>query len=81
MPSTAGHWHGNPVDWLKCIDEIATAGATKLWVGVAWANFDRQKHYMRMFGEQILPYSTSTGQYDRRFTGIGGDRRWRPISP
>jgi hypothetical protein len=31
-------------------------GATNLWVGIGRGNFDRQKHYMRMFGEQILPH-------------------------
>jgi hypothetical protein len=31
-------------------------GATKLWVGIGRGNFDRQEHYMRIFGEQILPH-------------------------
>jgi len=47
---------GNPSDWVKRIEEVATAGATKLWVGIGRGNFDRQKHYMRIFGEQILPH-------------------------
>lgn len=40
------------------IHEGATlpSGATKLWVGIGRGNFDRQKHYMRIFGEQILPH-------------------------
>jgi hypothetical protein len=40
------------------IHEGATlpSGATKLLVGIGRGNFDRQKHYMRMFGEQILPH-------------------------
>jgi 5,10-methylenetetrahydromethanopterin reductase len=47
---------GNPSDWVKRIEEVAAAGATKLWVGIGRGDFDRQKHYMRMFGEQILPH-------------------------
>ncbi len=47
---------GNPSDWIKRIEEIAEAGATKLWVGSASGDLDRQTHYMRMFGEQILPH-------------------------
>jgi hypothetical protein len=27
-----------------------------LWVGIGRGNFDRQEHYMRIFGEQILPH-------------------------
>jgi 5,10-methylenetetrahydromethanopterin reductase len=47
---------GNPSDWVKRIEEVAAAGATKLWVGIGRGDFDRQKHYMRIFGEQILPH-------------------------
>jgi 5,10-methylenetetrahydromethanopterin reductase len=48
---------GNPSDWVKRIEEIAAAGATKLWVGIGGrGDFDRQKHYLRLFGEQILPH-------------------------
>jgi 5,10-methylenetetrahydromethanopterin reductase len=47
---------GNPSDWVKRIEEVAAAGATKLWVGIGRGDYDRQKHYMRMFGEQILPH-------------------------
>ena len=47
---------GNPSDWVKRIEEVAAAGATKLWVSLGGrGDFSRQKHYMRMFGEQILP--------------------------
>jgi 5,10-methylenetetrahydromethanopterin reductase len=45
---------GNPSDWVKRIEEVAAAGATKLWVSLGRGAFDRQKHYMRIFGEQIL---------------------------
>ena len=48
---------GNPGDWVKRIEEVAAAGATKLWVGIGGrGDFDRQKHYLRLFGEQILPH-------------------------
>jgi hypothetical protein len=36
---------------------IATAGATKLWIGIGGrGDFERQKHYLRLFGEHILPH-------------------------
>jgi 5,10-methylenetetrahydromethanopterin reductase len=47
---------GNPSDWVKRIEDIAAAGATRLWVGIGRGGFERQKHYMRIFGEQILPH-------------------------
>jgi 5,10-methylenetetrahydromethanopterin reductase len=47
---------GNPGDWVKRIEEVAAAGATKLWVSIGRGDFDRQAHYMRIFGEQILPH-------------------------
>jgi 5,10-methylenetetrahydromethanopterin reductase len=47
---------GNPSDWIKRIEEVAAAGATKLWVGIGRGDFDRQFHDMRLFGEQILPH-------------------------
>jgi 5,10-methylenetetrahydromethanopterin reductase len=47
---------GNPTDWIKRIEEVAAAGATKLWVSIGRGDFERQKHYMRLFGEQIMPH-------------------------
>jgi 5,10-methylenetetrahydromethanopterin reductase len=47
---------GNPSDWIRRIEEIAEAGATKLWVSVGRGDVDRQRHYLRMFGEQIMPH-------------------------
>jgi 5,10-methylenetetrahydromethanopterin reductase len=47
---------GNPSDWIKRIEALAEAGATKLWIGSGGGDLDRQTHYMRMFGEQILPH-------------------------
>jgi 5,10-methylenetetrahydromethanopterin reductase len=47
---------GSPSDWVKRIEEVAAAGATKLWVSIGRGDFDRQFHDMRLFGEQILPH-------------------------
>jgi 5,10-methylenetetrahydromethanopterin reductase len=47
---------GNPSDWVKRIEEVAAAGATKLWVSIGRGDLDRQMYYMRIFGEQILPH-------------------------
>jgi 5,10-methylenetetrahydromethanopterin reductase len=47
---------GNPGDWIRRIEDIAAAGATKLWVSVGRGDIDRQIHYMRIFGEQIMPH-------------------------
>jgi 5,10-methylenetetrahydromethanopterin reductase len=45
---------GNPGDWITRIEELADAGATKLWVGPVGGRFDSQLHYMRILGEQIM---------------------------
>jgi 5,10-methylenetetrahydromethanopterin reductase len=47
---------GNPRDWIRRIEDIALAGATKLWVSVGRGDIDRQMHDMRIFGEQIMPH-------------------------
>jgi 5,10-methylenetetrahydromethanopterin reductase len=47
---------GNPSDRVKRIEEVAGAGATKLWVSIGRGDFDRQFHDMRLFSEQILPH-------------------------
>ena len=49
---------GNPGDWIARIEEIAEAGATKLWVSVGRGDLASQMHYMRVFGEQIIPHFT-----------------------
>jgi 5,10-methylenetetrahydromethanopterin reductase len=45
---------GNPSDWIARIEEIAQAGATKLWVGVGGGDLDRQLRTMRLLGEQVM---------------------------
>lgn len=47
---------GNAKDWIARIEEIAEAGATKLWIGAGGGDIDRQTHCMRIFGEQIMPH-------------------------
>jgi alkanesulfonate monooxygenase SsuD/methylene tetrahydromethanopterin reductase-like flavin-dependent oxidoreductase (luciferase family) len=46
---------GNVRDWIARIEELALAGATKLWIGVSGGDLDGQLHYMRILGEQIMP--------------------------
>jgi len=45
---------GNPEAWIARIEEIAEAGANKLWLNAEGGNFDRQFHYMRLLGEKIM---------------------------
>jgi 5,10-methylenetetrahydromethanopterin reductase len=45
---------GNPDDWIARIEEIAAAGATKLWLNAEGGSLDRQLHYMRLLGEKIM---------------------------
>jgi len=45
---------GNVGDWIARIEELAGAGATKLWVGPVGGRLDSQLHYMRILGEQIM---------------------------
>ena len=46
---------GAPRDWIARIEELASAGATKLWVGLGGGDFDRQRHELRLLGEEIMP--------------------------
>jgi 5,10-methylenetetrahydromethanopterin reductase len=45
---------GDPNDWIARIEELASSGATKLWVGPVGGRLDSQLHYMRILGEQIM---------------------------
>jgi 5,10-methylenetetrahydromethanopterin reductase len=45
---------GNASDWIKRIEQVAEAGARKLWVSLRAADLDTQRHYMRILGEQIM---------------------------
>jgi 5,10-methylenetetrahydromethanopterin reductase len=45
---------GNAHDWIARIEQIAQAGARKIWVSLRADSMDRQTHYMRILGEQIM---------------------------
>ena len=45
---------GDVHDWIARIEELAASGATKLWLNAEGGSLDRQTHYMRVLGEQIL---------------------------
>jgi 5,10-methylenetetrahydromethanopterin reductase len=45
---------GNAHDWIARIEQIAQAGARKIWVSLRADSVDRQAHYMRILGEQIM---------------------------
>ncbi|HEV8440196.1 MAG TPA: LLM class flavin-dependent oxidoreductase [Methylomirabilota bacterium] len=45
---------GGPGDWIARIEELAEAGATKLWVSLRAGDLDSQRRYMRILGEEIM---------------------------
>lgn len=47
---------GNPRDWVARIEQLADAGATKLWVGPMGGRLDRQLHYLKILGEKIMSH-------------------------
>jgi 5,10-methylenetetrahydromethanopterin reductase len=46
---------GNPKDWIARIEQIADAGATRIWVGLGGSDLDRQLRDLTMLGEEIMP--------------------------
>jgi 5,10-methylenetetrahydromethanopterin reductase len=46
---------GTPKDWIARIEEIAEAGATKLWIGLGGGNLDRQLADLTLLGEEVMP--------------------------
>jgi 5,10-methylenetetrahydromethanopterin reductase len=46
---------GAPRDWIARIEELATAGATRLWVGLGGGDLDRQRHELTLLGREIMP--------------------------
>ena len=46
---------GNARDWIARIEQIATAGVRKIWVGVNGNGLDHQTHNLKILGEQIMP--------------------------
>lgn len=47
---------GDAGDWIERIGRLADAGVERLWVALDHGDLDRQHHYVKVFGEQILPY-------------------------
>src|SRR5712692_5177771 len=45
---------GNAADWIARIEQLAAAGATRLWLTVSGRGFDEQEKYLRILGEQIM---------------------------
>jgi 5,10-methylenetetrahydromethanopterin reductase len=46
---------GTPRDWIARIEQIAEAGATKIWVGLGGSDLDRQLRDLQMLGAEIMP--------------------------
>src|SRR5262245_48081522 len=46
---------GAPRDWIARIEELGTAGATKIWVGLGGGDLDRQQEELKLLGEEIMP--------------------------
>ena len=47
---------GNPGDWISRIEEIVQAGANQLWVSPGGGRLERQLHYMRILGKEIMAH-------------------------
>jgi 5,10-methylenetetrahydromethanopterin reductase len=45
---------GNASDWIARIEQVAAAGATRLWLTVSGRGYDEQAKYLRILGEQIM---------------------------
>jgi 5,10-methylenetetrahydromethanopterin reductase len=45
---------GDVKDWIARIEQVASAGATRLWIGASGRGFDEQAKYLRILGEQIM---------------------------
>ncbi len=45
---------GNPSDWIARIEQVAEAGATRLWVGVSGKGYEEQAKYLRILGHDIM---------------------------
>jgi 5,10-methylenetetrahydromethanopterin reductase len=45
---------GNARDWIERIEQIAEAGARKIWVSLRATDMDTQHHYMKILGGEIM---------------------------
>ena len=55
MPSAASPSPAPPATGSRASKSSPSAGATKLWVGLGGGDFDRQRHELRLLGEEIMP--------------------------
>jgi len=47
---------GSPKDWVARIEEIAEAGARKIWVSLRATDMESQHHYMKILGSEIMSH-------------------------
>jgi 5,10-methylenetetrahydromethanopterin reductase len=47
---------GNPRDWIARIEQLAAAGATKLWVSPRSGDMDTQLRSMRLLGQEVMSH-------------------------
>jgi 5,10-methylenetetrahydromethanopterin reductase len=45
---------GNARDWIARIEQVAQAGATRLWIGLSGRDLEEQQRYLKILGEQIM---------------------------
>ncbi|HYE93441.1 MAG TPA: LLM class flavin-dependent oxidoreductase [Terriglobales bacterium] len=45
---------GNAADWIARIEQVAQAGATRLWIGLSGRDLDEQARYLRVLGQEIM---------------------------
>jgi 5,10-methylenetetrahydromethanopterin reductase len=45
---------GNTSDWIARIEQVAAAGATRLWVGLSGRGYEEQAKYLRILGNDIM---------------------------
>jgi 5,10-methylenetetrahydromethanopterin reductase len=50
---------GNAADWIARIEDLAAAGATKLWVGLGPGDLEAQRRALRVLGSEIMPRFSS----------------------
>ncbi len=45
---------GTARDWIARIEQVAAAGATRLWISVSGRDLEAQAHYLKILGSQIM---------------------------
>jgi alkanesulfonate monooxygenase SsuD/methylene tetrahydromethanopterin reductase-like flavin-dependent oxidoreductase (luciferase family) len=45
---------GDARDWIARIEQVAAAGATRLWLTVSGRGYEEQAKYLRILGEQVM---------------------------